>query len=256
DQNDDNTENENDDNDDNDDDGQDHEEEGSDLRVQTPSHYESTDDEESDEVTHGANVEGEELDEEEINEEDEANELYRDVNINLDGRDTETTDALRTIIQPTQEIEDTCHTPNGAWTKTRVRGRIGLVGISVFTGRDSRGVCGLEVVDDLIILEMILDESSKKLYDGLEIELNFCNYRSVLPISPSAYSWFLWCPLVLARVVVVLGVVVVVFVVVERIAVGVVEDVKIVLEVVVVLLGCVCLHSISAAKLSHPKNFQ
>ncbi|GJZ90672.1 hypothetical protein Tco_0662599 [Tanacetum coccineum] len=73
----------------------------------------------------------------------------------------------------------------------------------------------------------------------LLIELNFCNYRSVLPISPSAYSWFLWCPLVLVRVVVVLGVVVVVFVVVERIAVGVVEDVKIVLEVVVVLLGCV-----------------
>ncbi|GKE29125.1 hypothetical protein Tco_1444509 [Tanacetum coccineum] len=102
DQNDDNTDNENDDNDD-DDDRQDHEgpdvdneqtnsdnngddfvhpkfstnddednkEEGLDLRVQKPSHYESTDDEESDEVTHGANVEGEELDEEATNEEEE-----------------------------------------------------------------------------------------------------------------------------------------------------------------------------------------
>ncbi|GJR71225.1 retrovirus-related pol polyprotein from transposon TNT 1-94 [Tanacetum coccineum] len=83
------------------------EEEGSDLRVQTPSHYESTDDEESNEITHGANVKGEELDEEETNEEDEANELYRDVNVNLKGRDTEMTNAARTIIQTTQVIEDT-----------------------------------------------------------------------------------------------------------------------------------------------------
>ncbi|GKE33527.1 ribonuclease H-like domain-containing protein, partial [Tanacetum coccineum] len=101
DQNDNNTDNENDDNDD--DDGQDHE----DLRVQTPSQYVFTDDDESNEVTHGANVEGEELDEEETNEEDEANELYRDVNVNLEGRDTEMTDAPRTIIQTTQVIEDT-----------------------------------------------------------------------------------------------------------------------------------------------------
>ncbi|GKF40679.1 hypothetical protein Tco_0124021, partial [Tanacetum coccineum] len=78
-----------------------------DLTVQTPSHYESTDDEESDEVIHGVNVDGEELDEEETNKEDEANELYRDVNVNLEGRDTEMTDAPRTIIQTTQVIEDT-----------------------------------------------------------------------------------------------------------------------------------------------------
>ncbi|GKD53639.1 hypothetical protein Tco_1287026, partial [Tanacetum coccineum] len=53
---------------------------------QTPSHYESTDDEESDEETQGMNVEGEELDEEDTNEKEEANELYRDVNVNLEGR--------------------------------------------------------------------------------------------------------------------------------------------------------------------------
>ncbi|GKC96683.1 hypothetical protein Tco_1162125, partial [Tanacetum coccineum] len=88
-------------------DEEDNKEEGSDLRVQTPSHYESTDDEESDEVTHGTNVEGEELDKEETNKEDEANELYRDVIVNLEGRDTKMTDAPRTIIQTTQVIEDT-----------------------------------------------------------------------------------------------------------------------------------------------------
>ncbi|GJV46753.1 hypothetical protein Tco_1436965 [Tanacetum coccineum] len=55
-------------------DEEDKQEEVSDLRVQTPSHYESTDDQESDEETQGANVEGEEMDEEETNEEEEVNE--------------------------------------------------------------------------------------------------------------------------------------------------------------------------------------
>ncbi|GKF85974.1 hypothetical protein Tco_0253801, partial [Tanacetum coccineum] len=55
-------------------------------------------------VTHGDNVEGEELDEEETNEEEEVNELYRDVNVNLERRDTKMTDAN---VQVTQVIEDT-----------------------------------------------------------------------------------------------------------------------------------------------------
>ncbi|GKE05228.1 hypothetical protein Tco_1397246, partial [Tanacetum coccineum] len=79
------------------------EEGDSDPRIHTPSNYESIDDEE----IQGANVEGEEIDEEEINEKDEANELYRDINVNLEGRDTGMTDAPRTIIQTTQVIEDT-----------------------------------------------------------------------------------------------------------------------------------------------------
>ncbi|GKB46263.1 hypothetical protein Tco_0897016 [Tanacetum coccineum] len=54
-------------------DEEDKQEEGSDLRVQTSSHYESTDDEECDEETQGANVEGEEMDEEETNKEEETN---------------------------------------------------------------------------------------------------------------------------------------------------------------------------------------
>ncbi|GJW17680.1 hypothetical protein Tco_0025116, partial [Tanacetum coccineum] len=68
---------------------------------------ECSDDEAYDDKNQGANVEGEELDEEETNEEDKANELYRDVNVNLEGRDTEMTDAPRTIVQTTQVIEDT-----------------------------------------------------------------------------------------------------------------------------------------------------
>nr|GFD40616.1 hypothetical protein [Tanacetum cinerariifolium] len=50
--------------------------------VQTTSQVENTDDEDNDEDSHGMNVEGDEG----ANEEDKANELYRDVNINLEGQ--------------------------------------------------------------------------------------------------------------------------------------------------------------------------
>ncbi|GJZ87674.1 hypothetical protein Tco_0659284 [Tanacetum coccineum] len=53
------------------------------------------------------NVEEEELDEEQTNEEEEANELYKGMNVNLEGRDTEMTDAPQTNIQSTQVTEDT-----------------------------------------------------------------------------------------------------------------------------------------------------
>ncbi|GKE98814.1 hypothetical protein Tco_0022165, partial [Tanacetum coccineum] len=49
--------------------------------------------EDSDEKFQGAIIEEKEMDEEATHEEDEANELYRDVNINLEGRDTEMTNA-------------------------------------------------------------------------------------------------------------------------------------------------------------------
>ncbi|GKC12701.1 hypothetical protein Tco_1009483, partial [Tanacetum coccineum] len=77
-------------------DEEDKEEEGLYLRVQTPSHFESTDYEAYDKVTQGDNVVGEELDEEEINEEEEVNELYRNMDVNLERRDTEMIDALQT----------------------------------------------------------------------------------------------------------------------------------------------------------------
>ncbi|GKE58272.1 hypothetical protein Tco_1497457, partial [Tanacetum coccineum] len=85
-----------------------HDEEDSfDPRVQISSYVESTDDEDNNKEIRGANVEGDKQDEEETNEEVEANELYKDVNINLEGRDIKITNAQQTNVQPTQVIEDT-----------------------------------------------------------------------------------------------------------------------------------------------------
>ncbi|GJS44519.1 retrovirus-related pol polyprotein from transposon TNT 1-94 [Tanacetum coccineum] len=86
---------------------EDKEEDSFDPRVQTPSHVESTDAEDSDEEIQDANVEGDKMNEEETNEEAEVDALYRDVNVNLEGKDTEMTDAPRTIAQTTKVIEDT-----------------------------------------------------------------------------------------------------------------------------------------------------
>ncbi|GJW67328.1 hypothetical protein Tco_0121752 [Tanacetum coccineum] len=88
-------------------DEEDKEEDSFDPRVQTHSYVKSTHDEDSDEEIQGKNVEGEELDKEETNEEGKVNELYKDMNVNLEGRDTEMIDAPCTIIQTTQVIEDT-----------------------------------------------------------------------------------------------------------------------------------------------------
>ncbi|GKD84042.1 hypothetical protein Tco_1350881, partial [Tanacetum coccineum] len=62
------------------------------------------DDETSDEESQGRNDEKDKIDEEEKNEDEKVNELYRDVNINMEGRDTEMADAN---VQATQVIEDT-----------------------------------------------------------------------------------------------------------------------------------------------------
>ncbi|GJS18662.1 hypothetical protein Tco_0413134 [Tanacetum coccineum] len=53
------------------------------------------------------NIEGEEIDEEANSEKSEGNELYRDLNVNLEGRDVEMTDAQPTNVQTTQVTEDT-----------------------------------------------------------------------------------------------------------------------------------------------------
>ncbi|GJS29237.1 hypothetical protein Tco_0489857 [Tanacetum coccineum] len=63
--------------------------------------------EESDEEVQGANTEEEEMDEEATHEEDEANELYRDMNVNLEGRVSVMTDAPLPNVQATQETKDT-----------------------------------------------------------------------------------------------------------------------------------------------------
>ncbi|GKD82905.1 hypothetical protein Tco_1349744, partial [Tanacetum coccineum] len=68
-------------------------------KVSTQDQEERQDEEDNEE-------EGEELNEE-TDEEEEVNELYRDVNVNLEGRDTEMTDAQQTNDQGTHIIEDT-----------------------------------------------------------------------------------------------------------------------------------------------------
>nr|GEU70190.1 retrovirus-related Pol polyprotein from transposon TNT 1-94 [Tanacetum cinerariifolium] len=70
--------------------------------VQTPSHDEKTYDEDNDKDSDGMNVEGDKMDDEGSNKEDDTNELYRDVNINLEGRDIQMAD-----VQTTQVIKDT-----------------------------------------------------------------------------------------------------------------------------------------------------
>ncbi|GJV50788.1 hypothetical protein Tco_1446529 [Tanacetum coccineum] len=83
------------------------EEDSFDPRVQTPSHVETTDDEDDDEEVHGVNIEDETTNEVANNEEDEGNELYRDLNVNLEGSETVMTDAPLPNVQATQETEDT-----------------------------------------------------------------------------------------------------------------------------------------------------
>ncbi|GJY36544.1 hypothetical protein Tco_0421922 [Tanacetum coccineum] len=83
------------------------EEDSFDPRVQTPSHVESTDDDKSDEEFQGVNTEEKEMIEEATHEEDEENELYRDMNVNLEGRDIVMMDAPLPNVQATQETEDT-----------------------------------------------------------------------------------------------------------------------------------------------------
>ncbi|GKF86980.1 hypothetical protein Tco_0254807, partial [Tanacetum coccineum] len=65
------------------------------------------DDEDDNEEVQGVHIEGEKIDEEANSEVSEMNELYRDLNVNLEGRDVEMTDAQPTNVQTTQVIEDT-----------------------------------------------------------------------------------------------------------------------------------------------------
>nr|GEW39021.1 putative reverse transcriptase domain-containing protein [Tanacetum cinerariifolium] len=68
-----------------------------DPRVQTPSHIETANDEDNDEEIQDVNIKGDKLDEEETNEEDKGDELYRNVNVNLEGRDIERIDAHSSV---------------------------------------------------------------------------------------------------------------------------------------------------------------
>nr|GFB26923.1 hypothetical protein [Tanacetum cinerariifolium] len=76
----------------------DEDEESFDPIVQTPSHVENSNDEGNDDVSHGMNVGGDEG----PDAEDDDDELYGDLNINLEGRDIQMTD-----VHTTQVLEDT-----------------------------------------------------------------------------------------------------------------------------------------------------
>nr|GEY40172.1 hypothetical protein [Tanacetum cinerariifolium] len=110
---------------------EDKEEESFDPIVQTPSHVENTDDEDNDEDSHGMNVEGNKLDDEGVNKEDDGNELYRNMNINLEGRNIQMTDNQQTNFLTTQEIKDThviitLVNPEGA-SKERVKAQVSKI---------------------------------------------------------------------------------------------------------------------------------
>ncbi|GJW19504.1 hypothetical protein Tco_0026940 [Tanacetum coccineum] len=79
------------------------EEESSDLRVHTPSQSEPSDNKENVDVAQSEYTEEEEVNAEHTYEKEDANDLYRDLNVNLEGRDADMTDAPQT----TQVIEDT-----------------------------------------------------------------------------------------------------------------------------------------------------
>ncbi|GJZ47393.1 hypothetical protein Tco_0601225 [Tanacetum coccineum] len=102
---DDNADNEDDDCQDNDNEQTESDNDGDDfIHPKFSTHDEEERQDEEDKEEEGSDLR---LDEEDTNEEEEVNELYRDVNVNLEGRDTEMTDALLANVQTTQVIEDT-----------------------------------------------------------------------------------------------------------------------------------------------------
>ncbi|GJU04905.1 hypothetical protein Tco_1121335 [Tanacetum coccineum] len=88
----------NEDDDDNDDDGNNDDDDDVDNQDDDDEQTDS-DNNNNDEEIQDANVEGDKMNEEETNEEAEVDALYKDVNVNLEGRNYEMTDAPRTIVQ-------------------------------------------------------------------------------------------------------------------------------------------------------------
>nr|GEV69370.1 retrovirus-related Pol polyprotein from transposon TNT 1-94 [Tanacetum cinerariifolium] len=85
---------------------EDKEEESFDPIVQTPSHVENTDDEDS----HGMNVEGDEG----ANEKDNGNELYGDVNLNLEGQQQSPSVSSRFVSNMLNPSPDTANVPSSS----------------------------------------------------------------------------------------------------------------------------------------------
>nr|GEZ02001.1 reverse transcriptase domain-containing protein [Tanacetum cinerariifolium] len=84
-------------------------EESFDPIVQTPSHVENSDDKGNDDASHGMNVGGDEG----SDAEDDDNELYGDLNINLEGRDIQMTDVYTTQVFEDTHVTLTLVNPDG-----------------------------------------------------------------------------------------------------------------------------------------------
>nr|GFB51198.1 hypothetical protein [Tanacetum cinerariifolium] len=84
-------------------------EESFDPIIQIPSHMENSDDEGNDDASHGMNVGGDEG----PDAEDDDNELYRDVNINLEGRDVQMTNVHITKVLEDTHVTLTLVNPDG-----------------------------------------------------------------------------------------------------------------------------------------------
>nr|GEY12808.1 retrovirus-related Pol polyprotein from transposon TNT 1-94 [Tanacetum cinerariifolium] len=110
-------------------------EESFDLIVQTPSHVENSNDECNDEASHGMNVRGGEG----PNAEDDDNELYGDLNINLEGRDVQMTNVHTTQVLKDTHVTLTSVNPDGQQQSSSVSSQLvsNMLNPSLDTGIDS-----------------------------------------------------------------------------------------------------------------------
>nr|GEX54795.1 hypothetical protein [Tanacetum cinerariifolium] len=110
-------------------------EESFDPIVQTPSQVENSNDESNDDESHGMNVGGDEG----PDAEDDDEELYRDVNINLEGRDIQMTKVLITQVLEDTHVTLTSVNPNGQQQSSSVSSQfvMSMLNLSPDTGIES-----------------------------------------------------------------------------------------------------------------------
>nr|GEY19756.1 hypothetical protein [Tanacetum cinerariifolium] len=110
-------------------------EESFDPIVQTPSHVENSDDEGNDDASHGMNVGGDEG----PDAEEDDNELYGDVNINLEGRDIQMIDVHTTKVLKDTHVTLTLVNPDGQQQSSSVSSQFitSMLNLSPNRGIDS-----------------------------------------------------------------------------------------------------------------------
>nr|GEV31634.1 hypothetical protein [Tanacetum cinerariifolium] len=111
-------------------------EESFDLIVQTPSHVEDSDDESNDDEIHGMNVGGDKG----PDAEDDDEEFYRDVNINLEGRDVQITDVHTTQVLKDTHVTLTSVNPDGQQQSSSVSSQFVM---SMFNPSPNAGIASI-----------------------------------------------------------------------------------------------------------------